>query len=461
MDNQYIRIMKSLRFAVWSSTLLLLICADVLVARCSEKKHLADSSALPHKVQDLFQALKPGDKMPDSFWDMPMELDDFKGKKSNFKFSDMKGRVIIFDFWATTCKSCIENIPHMEQIQGKYPDELAIILVNSKRNRDTQGRINATMKRYKEQYKYDIGLFTILDDTLLTTLFPHNAIPSTAWINQQGIYMGNTMSNEVNEQNIESILKTGKADMAVTQTYRNFENHNDVPPLRDTVGESFISEFTKYNPYYLPNYPNIFRKNGNSLFQIVNNSFAHLLYHTYQKEVAGLIWADYVFDPGMEDVKYKLLNALDNNNVFNYQLYVQDSLSQTQAYQYLRDAFSKYFKLNVERRKGYISVYEVSYNENFEKIKTKGEMPIVQPYPRTDPEQYRNMPVSSLLGNLFYYLDKPLVFDFENNPSIDLVLPVDYGKRSIAERLSFLKEHGITLTEVRMDREYIQISALK
>ena len=88
-------------------------------------------------------------------------------------------------------------------------------------------------------------------------------------------------------------------------------------------------------------------------------------------------------------------------------------------------------------------------------------MPFVQPYPRTDPEQYRNMPVSSLLGNLFYYLDKPLVFDFENNPSIDLVLPVDYGKRSIAERLSFLKEHGITLTEVRMDREYIQISALK
>lgn len=461
MENQYIRLVKVLRYTVLICTIMLLVCAGAIVVMSSEKQNLTDSGSLQNNIQHLLQAMKPGDKLPDSFWDMPMELDDFKGKKSKFKFGDMKGRIIIFDFWSTTCKSCIENIPHMEQIQGKYPDDLAIILVNSKRNKDTPGRINATMKRYKEQYKYDIGLFTILDDTLLTTLFPHNAIPSTAWINREGIYMGNTMSNEVNERNIESVLKTGKSDMAVTQVYRNYENHNDVPPLRDTVGESFISEFTKFTPYYLPNYPNIVHKNGNSLFQIVNSTFAHFLYHTYQKEVADLFWTDYVFDPDMQDVKYKLLNSLDNNNIFNYELYVQDSLSQTQAYQYLRDAFSKFFKLNVERRKGNISVYQVSYNRNFDQIKTKGEMPIVQPYPGLDPEYYRNMPVSSLLNNLFFYMDKPIVFDFNDNPSIDIMLPIDFAKRSIPERLSFLEEHGIQLTPVYMDREYVLISRLK
>ncbi|MEN5231863.1 TlpA disulfide reductase family protein [Sphingobacterium faecium] len=461
MENQYIRLVKVLRYTVLICTIMLLVCAGAIVVMSSEKQNLTDSGSLQNNIQHLLQAMKPGDKLPDSFWDMPMELDDFKGKKSKFKFGDMKGRIIIFDFWSTTCKSCIENIPHMEQIQGKYPDDLAIILVNSKRNKDTPGRINATMKRYKEQYKYDIGLFTILDDTLLTTLFPHNAIPSTAWINREGIYMGNTMSNEVNERNIESVLKTGKSDMAVTQVYRNYENHNDVPPLRDTVGESFISEFTKFTPYYLPNYPNIVHKNGNSLFQIVNSTFAHFLYHTYQKEVADLFWTDYVFDPDMQDVKYKLLNSLDNNNIFNYELYVQDSLSQTQAYQYLRDAFSKFFKLNVERRKGNISVYQVSYNRNFDQIKTKGEMPIVQPYPGLDPEYYRNMPVSSLLNNLFFYIDKPIVFDFNDNPSIDIMLPIDFAKRSIPERLSFLEEHGIQLTPVYMDREYVLISRLK
>ncbi|MCS3557428.1 MULTISPECIES: hypothetical protein [unclassified Sphingobacterium] len=462
MENQYIKVVNGLRYAVWFAFIMLLICSGFLVAKSMEKKHLTDSTALQDKVQDLFQALKPGDKMPESFWDMPMELDDFKGKKSNFKFGDMKGRIIIFDFWATTCKSCIENIPHMEQIQGKYPDELAIILVNSKRNRDTPGRINATMKRYKEQYKYDIGLFTILEDTLLTTLFPHNAIPSTAWINQEGIYMGNTMSNEVNEKNLESILKTGKADMAVTQIYRNFENRNDVPPLRDTAGQKFISEITGYNPYYLPTYPNVIHKNGHTSYQMVNNSFSFMLYEAYKKEVEGLAWTDYVFEPAIiDDIKYKLLSGEATDNTFSYQLYVRDSINQFQAEEHFREAFSKYFSLKVERKKSEIPIYIVSYNEHFDKIKTKGEMPVIQPYPGSDPVQYRNVSVQMFLANLFYYLDRPLVFDNTNTTYIDLTLPPDFGKKSMQDRLSFLEQQGIRLTPVTMPKEYVFISQKK
>lgn len=456
MENQYIRFIKGLRFAVCVSTILFLICAGVLLAKSSEKKHVTDSTGMQNKVQDLLQALKPGDKMPESFWEMPMELDDFKGKKSNFKFGDMKGRVIIFDFWSTTCKSCIENIPHMEQIQEKYPNELAIILVNSKRNRDTPGKINATMKRYK----YDIGLFTILDDTLLTTLFPHNAIPSTAWINPEGIYMGNTMSSEVNEQNLESILKTGKSDMAVTQIYRNFENRLDVPPLHDTVGAEFISEITKFNPYYLPTYPNVFYKNGHTSYQMINNTFAFMLYEAFKKELNGLSWKDYAFDPDMEDIKYKLLNSIDNVNIFSYQLYVRDSINQTEAESHFQETFSKYFKMKVVRKNGKTLVYQVSFNPNFDKIKAKGEMPIIQPYPRTDPEQYRNAPVSLFLTNLFYYLDRPLVFDQNDNRMINIELPADFARRSIAERLAFLADQGIILNAVEMNRDYAEISIL-
>lgn len=460
MENQYIGVMKRLQFAVLISTIILLICSGAFVAKSSERKNSKDSISLQQNVQDLMLALKPGDKMPDSFWEMPMELDDFKGKKSNFKFGDMKGRIIIFDFWSTTCKSCIENIPHMEQIQEKYPNELAIILVNSKRNKDTPRRINATMQRYKEQYKYDIGLFTILDDTLLTTLFPHNAIPSTAWISKEGIYMGNTMSNEVNEQHIESVLKTGKSNMAVTQIYRNFGNRNDVPPLHDTVGVQFISEITQFNPYYLPTYPNVLHKNGGTSYQMINNTFAFMLYEAFKKELNGLSWTDYAFDPAMEDIKYKVLNSVDNGNIFSYQLYVRDSIKKTEAESHFQKAFSTYFKMKVVRKNEKIPVYQVSYNASFDKIKTKGEMPIIQPYPRTDPEQYRNAPISLFLTNLFYYMDRPLVFDQDDNRMIDIVLPADFASRSIAERLSFLADQGILLNAVEMNRDYAEISRL-
>ncbi|MEN5435283.1 TlpA disulfide reductase family protein [Sphingobacterium faecium] len=462
MKNRYILLSDSRKFPTIVSCFMLLICMVPQALSANTKELLKIDSVQQQTVAELMQALKPGDRMPESFWDMPMELDNFRGEKLQYTYGAMKGRVIIFDFWATTCKSCIENIPHMEQIQEKYPDELAIILVNSKRNRDTPRRINATMKRYKETYKYDIALFTLLDDTLLTTLFSHNTIPSTAWISPDGIYMGNTLPDEVNTKNIDTVIKTGKVDLELIPLFRNAGDRYNVPPLQDTVGAEFISEITPYNLYYLPTYPNVFHKDGHSSYQTINSSFSFMLGQSYKKELIGLAWTDYVFDEHIaQDVKDKLFYGSENRNIFSYQLYVRDSINQNQAEGYFRKAFSEYFKLNVSRKKGKIAVYQVSFNDKFEQIKTKGEIPINQPYPKDGVVQYRNVPVSGVLGSLFYYFDKPLVFDRADMRKIDIVFPQDFVKQSLAERISFLESQGIKLTPVRTVRDYVSIAPLK
>lgn len=468
MGNSHLSPSQRSRYAILVCYMILLVSSVPLTLSAHERQHLVDKHSIKkdsiqsQSVQQLIQALKPGDRMPETFWDMPMELDNFRGKKTLYKFGDMRGRVIIFDFWATTCKSCIENIPHMEEVQEKYPDELAIIMVNSKRNRDTPGRIKAVMKRYKEQHNLNISLFTILEDTLLTTLFPHNALPSTAWINPDGIYMGNTLSSAVSVKNIESVIKTGRADMDVVQVYRNFVDRYNVPPLQDTIGAQFISAITDYNPYYLPTYPNVIHKNGHSSYQMINETFYGLLSHAYRKELSGLTWNDFVFDPKIAaDMKYRILNSLDNKNIFSYQLYVQDSINQMQAEAYLSKAIEQKFGLKLARKTGKIDLYQVRYNANFEKIKTKGEMTIIQPYPGGDPEQYRNVPISRFLTNLFYYLDRPLVFDQNDNQRVDLVLPADFRQRAISIRLSYLAELGIELVPTVMNRDYVYISSMK
>lgn len=468
MANNYINLTRRSRFDIlliyfiaFISSILLVLDAHAFPYSGAVKPFKVDSTQLL-TIQQLLQAMKPGERMPEEFWEMPMELDNFRGKKFQYTYGDMRGRVIIFDFWSTSCKSCIENFPHLSQIQEKYPDKLAIILVNSRRNKDTPGRISATVKRYKEQYNYDIGVFTILDDTVLTTLFPHNAIPSTAWINPDGIYMGNTLSDAVNEKNIQSVLKTGKADLSLVQVYRNFDDRRKTPLLRDTVGVEFISELTDYNPFYLPTYANVIHKNGHSSYQMVNNYFSAILSQAYRKELDGLSWSDFVFDTGnTEELKYKLLNSLDTKNAYSYQLFVRDSINQTKAEAYLRKAFDERFNLKVERKKGEIEVYEVRYNEHFEKTKSKGEMSILQPYPGADPEQYRNVSVSLFLGNLFYYLDRPLVFDRNDAQAIDVVLPADFGQRTMASRLAYLAQCGIELIPRRMTREYVYIASMK
>lgn len=132
--------------------------------------------------------------------------------------------MILLDFWATTCPSCIENIPHMEEVQQRYQKNATILLVNSKRNKDTPSRIKLVLDRYKEKYNYEIKLLTILDDTLLTGLFPHNTIPNITWINQNGIFLGNTLPKEVTVKHIESVLRNQTAELQLIGEFRNTGN---------------------------------------------------------------------------------------------------------------------------------------------------------------------------------------------------------------------------------------------
>ena len=39
------------------------------------------------------------------------------------ELGDMKGQVRVLEFWATWCRSCVQNIPHMIELNNKYKDK--------------------------------------------------------------------------------------------------------------------------------------------------------------------------------------------------------------------------------------------------------------------------------------------------------------------------------------------------
>ena len=434
------------------SLLVLMFSMFSLSAQTPRKDSGADG--LSHLI-----ALKPGDKIPDAVWNQTLELNYFDGKKKTIKFSDLKGKLIILDFWSTGCAACIEGIPNMELIQDRFKGKVEIIMVNSKRNRDTPERIKNRFKKYREDFNYTPRLATLLDDTVFTRLFEHNTLPSQAILNGDGKFLATT-GGALTDRNINRVLYENSNPFEHIGSYVNLSrDYNDV--ITDTVGLSYSSSLSKMRPHYLPVGPGISHPNENSLMQMGNLSLQNFLSYLFMEELDGFSWNDYVFDPQLgQNFKQKLF-ATSSENTYWYQLYKNAVISEDKAKKFARQDFMRYFEVGVQRKTDTADLYQITFNKAINKIQTKGKMRIIRIQELDEESQYQNVPIDFFLRNLFCYLDLPMYKFSKESFKIDINLPKGFINWAESQKVAFLKEKGIVLTRVREKREFPYIYSHK
>ena len=91
--------------------------------------------------------------------------------------ANLQGRVLVVEFWATWCPGCVESIPHMNKLAGKYTDK-GVVFIGISRDKSA-GDVRSFLQ--KNDINYHIAM-----DTGIADNFSFRGIPTAFDIDSSG-----------------------------------------------------------------------------------------------------------------------------------------------------------------------------------------------------------------------------------------------------------------------------------
>ncbi|SEN13053.1 Thiol-disulfide isomerase or thioredoxin [bacterium A37T11] len=410
-------------------------------------------------AQDGIRKVIIGEKVPDVVFSTVLEY-----PFTQIKLSDLKGKLVILDFWSVHCKPCIELFPKIRELQKRYEDQIIILPVSFNNPLNEVKDFIAKRKGTKFEMKLPTIVQIPYVDTVLKTMFPFAGVPHEIWIDKDGILRAITDHLFVTEENIQKVLSGEKIDWPEKDVNLSFydgekslfddsiEMTTDKFHFRTSISAFQDGKVNRHTPFY---------KDSTSLrITAVNYRIIDLVKISLPSKVTAVGKYLVVNIQFSSDTQLKLLRLSVNdssrylltekyqsgtgriewkkNNLFCYELNLPPDFSVSEAQAIMRDDLKRLFRINFQIEKlevPYLALVRISQNN---KLVSSGDVKVYEVTDDYSSIRLRDQNIKLLIGFLSGK-NTPLILDETaiNNPiDIDLKRGVSFDYNLVRNELN-------------------------
>ncbi len=258
------------------------------------------SIAQQTKVYDLSQRLMVGDTFVP-----PPSVQMMRGTDSKIDWKALEDKVVLLDLFETTCGTCIQIMPHLQELEKKHSDIFKVLVVTPQDKQTMTDFFNKN--KYLKEHR--INLPVIYSDNYIRKLFPYKSIPQAILL-YRGKVQAITSSGFVNSDNILRLHREGEIKLPLKDDFGKASLVTDVDMDKGGIKAGIIFSGYQDGVEYQP-----WRFGQDSLTGLYKSSLYNAsMYGTLLSLSSKAKMLDPLFFPRMDRVVWKVADSTQYEN---------------------------------------------------------------------------------------------------------------------------------------------------